>query len=85
MSRIILCSGRILISSDQAGVVLEKLDTVLAEEGLMVPLDLGAKVSACPSFLTWPSQHRDFSTCASIPTPSTLSSMSFLPLPSLPS
>jgi len=29
----------------QAGVVLEKLDTVLAEEGLMVPLDLGAKGS----------------------------------------
>ena len=28
--------------------------------GLMVPLDLGAKVSGCPSFLTWPSQHRVF-------------------------
>ena len=49
MRRIMLSSRRILICSDQAGVVLEKLDTVLAEEGLMVPLDLGAKVSACPS------------------------------------
>lgn len=29
----------------QAGVVLEKLDTHLAEYGLMVPLDLGAKGS----------------------------------------
>ena len=30
----------------QAGVVLERLDGVLADQGLMVPLDLGAKVSA---------------------------------------
>ena len=29
----------------QAGVVLEKLDSYLAEHGLMVPLDLGAKGS----------------------------------------
>ena len=29
----------------QAGVVLEKLDTYLADYGLMVPLDLGAKGS----------------------------------------
>ena len=29
----------------QAGVVLEKLDSHLADHGLMVPLDLGAKGS----------------------------------------
>ena len=29
---------------DQSGVVLESLDQALAEQGLMVPLDLGAKV-----------------------------------------
>ena len=29
----------------QSGVVLEKLDSYLAEHGLMVPLDLGAKGS----------------------------------------
>ena len=28
----------------QSGVVLENLDQALAEQGLMVPLDLGAKV-----------------------------------------
>ena len=28
----------------QAGVVLETLDSVLADQGMMVPLDLGAKV-----------------------------------------
>ena len=28
----------------QSGVVLESLDQALAEQGLMVPLDLGAKV-----------------------------------------
>ena len=28
----------------QAGVVLETLDSALADQGMMVPLDLGAKV-----------------------------------------
>ena len=31
----------------QAGVVLETLDSALADQGMMVPLDLGAKVLMC--------------------------------------
>ena len=45
MSRILSIDAAAGVAVAQAGVVLEALDTALAEHGLCVPLDLGAKGS----------------------------------------
>jgi FAD/FMN-containing dehydrogenase len=45
MNRILSVDAAAGVAVAQAGVVLEALDNALAEQGLCVPLDLGAKGS----------------------------------------
>ncbi len=52
MNRILSVDAAAGVAVAQAGVVLEALDNALAEQGLCVPLDLGAKGSCQIGALT---------------------------------